>query len=278
MIQFFRKELDPLYEKPELAAIMRIFFRYACELDSMRLHDPNGYKLTESQILKCFYGIKDLKKYRPVQYITGETEFAGLKLNVNESVLIPRPETEELTYLIANECKEAASILDVCCGSGCIALGIKKMLPLVEVTACDISEPALTLARGNAINNQLTVHFYQQDIITQSVLSNTIPDVIVSNPPYIPDFEIHKISDNVRNFEPHLALFVPGDNALVFYTKILNDIALKANKKVKIYFEIHPPYARELENQCLNMGFVSTEIRKDFSGMDRFLSTEFYPR
>src|SRR5690606_3584650 len=181
-----------------------------------------------------------LKEHKPLQYITGETEFYGMKFFVNENVLIPRPETEELIEWILKDVENKnLQILDVGTGSGCIPIVLKKHLLDAEILAIDISEKALETAILNAEFHKTEINFLQTDFLNMSFENLPEFDIIVSNPPYIGETEKSEMDENVVKFEPHSALFVPDENALVFYIKIIELAKLKLKPKGKIYVEIN---------------------------------------
>lgn len=224
----------------------------------------------QQHVIESF--IKKLKNFVPIQYILGETEFYGLPFYVNESVLIPRPETEELVDWISKENNKSAGlhILDIGTGSGCIVISLKHEFTHSKVDAFDISEKALETAQSNAILNNLEVNFAQVDILNAPV-STTKWDIIVSNPPYITEQEKVDMLPNVLDHEPHLALFVPDNDPLLFYRKIAQFAQQHLQPAGKIYFEIN----RSLGKQCMDLlseiGFQNIELRKDISGNDRMV-------
>ena len=219
--------------------------------------------------------IEKLKIFTPIQYVLGECEFMGLRFEVDPSVLIPRPETEELVeWILASQNNtNSVSILDIGTGSGCIAVSLKCMLPKAFVTAYDLSNDALALARKNAEINEVTVDFRQQDIL-QPETENGEWDIIVSNPPYIPNAEKVEIQSNVLNFEPHLALFVPDNDPLLFYRKIIEFAAMHLKAGGQLFFEIHRDRGQEVMQLLSEAGFAEIELRKDLSGNDRMLKAE----
>ena len=216
--------------------------------------------------------IKRLKKFEPIQYILEETEFYGLRFRVNNSVLIPRPETEELVDWIARDNKDKTSlrILDIGTGSGCIAISLKHIFTTAEVFAFDISEEALAVAKRNAEINNLSVKFSKIDILNPEEIS-TRWDIIVSNPPYIPDAEKAEIQPNVLNYEPHLALFVPDNDPLLFYRSIAIFAKEHLNRGGELYFEMHRDTAKAGAELLSEIGFKNVELRKDISGNDRMI-------
>jgi release factor glutamine methyltransferase len=212
--------------------------------------------------------MQELLQHKPVQYVLHETWFCGMKLYVDENVLIPRPETEELVEWIVSEVKEG-KVLDIGTGSGCIAIALKKKLPPLDVTGCDVSEQALAVASKN---KQADVTLIQADILdSQSWTSLPSPNVIVSNPPYIPLKDKNLMRDNVLQYEPHIALFVEDNDPLLFYRAI----AAFAKKNLlpggAIYVEIHEDLGSGVQEIFRANGFTRTVIRKDMQGKDRMV-------
>ena len=229
--------------------------------------------------------VEELKKYNPIQYILGETEFYGLKFNVDKNVLIPRPETEELVDRIIKEKKSPlgllqkkernCKILDIGTGSGCIAVTLAKHLPEAEVFALDISDKALDVARQNAIKNQVDVHFFQHDILKDEPLpfpfSSLTFDCIVSNPPYVTLKEKATMERNVLDYEPHQALFAPQENPLLFYERIADFARNCLKEDGSLYLETSSLYGRASAKTLEDRKFRSVELLKDISGNDRIL-------
>jgi release factor glutamine methyltransferase len=222
--------------------------------------------------------LQRLAKNEPVQYIIGETEFYGRKFKVNPSVLIPRPETEELVAWVVADYRAQTqhSFLDLGCGSGCISISLAKELPDNQVFALDISEPALALAQENALLNQAQIKFIQADILQLSPdfsYQNQLPafDCMVSNPPYVRAREKAQMSANVLDFEPELALFVADDTPLIFYQKICQYAHYQLVKGGNIYFEINESLAKEMTQLLNSEGFESIELRNDLRGKPRMM-------
>lgn len=220
-----------------------------------------------------FYAAQNrLLKHEPVQYIVGETEFFGLTLFVNEDVLIPRPETEELVQWILDDCEQEANllrILDIGTGSGCIPVSLAKFLNNAKISALDISEKALSTARKNAKLHQVEVNLIQADILQQESLDEKF-DIIVSNPPYVRELEKQQMQRNVLEHEPHLALYVKDEDPLIFYRKITKLAKEGLNANGRLYFEINQYLGAETEIILKKEGF-KTELRKDIYGNHRML-------
>ena len=218
-----------------------------------------------------------LLDHTPVQYVLHEAWFYDMRLYVDESVLIPRPETEELVDWVVRDARNLEleirhSALDIGTGSGCIPLAIKKKLPALDVYACDISEAALNTAKKNAIDQQLSVHFHLLDILSPGD-RDQLPmfDIIVSNPPYIPQKDKDTMAANVLQYEPALALFVADDDALLFYKAIADFASVHLNKNGAIYLEIHEDKGESVINLYRQRNFSNIELRKDMQGRDRLI-------
>ncbi len=264
--------------------------------DYLLIHDEREKKSTTERILLHYYGLLPLdialnKEFEfekksaeidrcielvnintPIQYILGETEFYGLSFCVNEDVLIPRPETEELVDLILKSNKtEDLTLLDVGTGSGCIPISLKYNRESWNITSIDISDKALIVAQDNAVEHNTDILFVHDSILLPEKIVGEKYDVIVSNPPYITEAEKSKMHDNVLKHEPHLALFVDNYTPLVFYKAILTYAKTHLNDKGKVYFEINEHFGSEMKRLCLEMGFSNIYLRKDLSDRDRIV-------
>ncbi len=280
VLRFFREELFDSYEKDELESIITYCFEVFLNMDRTAMLIRSDDTVTESELLKFNFAIKDLKKHKPIQYILGQADFYNLKFKVNEHVLIPRPETEELVYLIIKECRDKNAgdqelkILDIGSGSGCIPIALKKNLPSSKMTSIDISNEAVEVAKQNAKLNDVEVEFIVDSILdVKSKISDadSLFDIIVSNPPYICISEKENMNRNVLDHEPHLALFVKDNDPLLFYSAI-SDFALKhLNENGRIYFEINQAFGPETMLLLENKGFKNIELLKDISNNYRTL-------
>lgn len=211
----------------------------------------------------------------PIQYILEEADFYGLKFKVNSSVLIPRPETEELVHLIVKKYKnQAINILDIGTGSGCIPISLQKNLPLAKNSAIDISEEALEVAKENAKINRVEVSFFKDDALNLLTSKYPVFDVIVSNPPYIAMSEKNEMENTVTAYEPHLALFVSDENPLIFYDKIGDFALTNLSKQGFLYFEINQALAEETKKLLEQKGFKA-QIIKDINNNNRMISAQF---
>jgi release factor glutamine methyltransferase len=214
----------------------------------------------------------------PLQYVLQEAWFYGMQLYVDERVLIPRPETEELVDWVIKDSGNwepgtgNGGLLDIGTGSGCIALAIKKNLSAIEVHGCDISEAALQVAKKNAADQRSTIHFYQADILSVTA-RRQLPlfDIIVSNPPYIPQNDKEDMSLNVLQYEPHLALFTEDGDPLLFYRAIAGFAKDHLNKNGIIYLEIHAEMGSNIIDLYQHEGFTRIELKKDMQGRDRMV-------
>ena len=219
--------------------------------------------------------IRRLKKNEPIQYIIGIETFGGLTFEVNQNVLIPRPETRELVEWIAEDCQleDPCKILDIGTGSGCIAISLAKLLGQAEVEAWDVSEGALQVARRNAERNQVDVLFRTMDVLGD-VPEGMQYDVIVSNPPYIAEKEKPQMEHNVLDWEPSIALFVPDEDPLLFYRRIAQLGGSMLKKGGSLYYEINQAYGQETMEMLASMGYQSIELRKDAWGNDRMVKAK----
>jgi release factor glutamine methyltransferase len=275
--QWFLKSLEASYPEQERHAIGHEVFRHFLGLGPAERVVGQNLPLSEAQEKTLVRVIEQLRQHVPLQHITGIASFYGLDFMVNESVLIPRPETEELVQWTLQTIEEAfgnfsaaLNLLDVGTGSGCIAIALASGLPNVQIMACDISASALELARENAAKNQVEVSFFFCDILNDTPYISGL-DLVVSNPPYIRESEKPLIQPNVLNFEPASALFVSDDDPLVFY----RTIARKAQAWLKpggwLLFEINESLGSETK-QCIEKeGFVNVELKQDINGRDRMV-------
>jgi release factor glutamine methyltransferase len=272
-IQYINSELAGLYPDSEIEGFTRIIFEVVCGWSFTEQVVKKHEKISATDFEKIEAIILRLKIFEPIQYILGETEFYGLKLKVNPSVLIPRPETEELVQFITKSNLPGNSIiLDIGTGSGCIALALKSQLKNAEVFGVDVSENALEVARKNALENSLDVGFFQSDILKWNEFEWKNFDVIVSNPPYIRESEKLQMHSNVLNFEPENALFVTDADPLIFYKSIAAFAKKHLTKSGILFFEINENLGLEMNEMLVDFGFCDIEIRKDINGKNRMVS------
>lgn len=277
IISFFKNELKDLYDDKELNNIILWTLEHYTGLPKTRLLVQKEYRVSESVLLKIKFAINDLKKFRPIQYILGETEFCNLNFIVNENILIPRPETEELVKWITDDNKgsDCLSLLDIGTGSGCIAISISNIMKNWKIDGFDISEKAVEAAVENNKRNNSSVSFSVFDILNKSNWDKAGNyDIIVSNPPYIPQKEKASMSKNVTEFEPDIALFVPDDSPFVFYEKISDFASEKLNNNGQVYFEIHENYSQELLRIFEKKNFKEVQIRNDINKKPRMIKLQ----
>ena len=254
-----------MYDEREATSIARMVVQHHLDIDLSQLvvrYDEECCIEGLEQI------ISDLQQGRPVQYILGEAEFCELRLGVGEGVLIPRPETEELVYNVAQHAKPNSRILDVGTGSGAIAIALAYKLPEAEVVAVDISPMALAIAKRNAERVGVDVNFVEADALGDLTSLGEF-DVIVSNPPYIPQSDISEMRANVVDYEPHNALFVPDDDALCFYRSIAENASKMLSDEGSLWFEIYEAYGAEVCAEIGRCGFTRCEVIKDANDKDR---------
>jgi release factor glutamine methyltransferase len=276
----FTDSLKAMYEEDEAQAIFLIALAHATKFNRAAYLLKKEELIAGENLRKLEAILSMLIAGKPIQYITGETLFYGLPFKVNPSVLIPRPETEELVEWMISVCSSSfqtqnsklLTILDIGTGSGCIAISLKKNLPNAKVYALDITADTLETAQQNAILNEVEVEFISDDILKpQSVILNTQYDVIVSNPPYIKEDEKPAMHDNVLANEPHRALFVSNEDPLIFYNAIA-DFALKnLTKSGLLFLEINEYLGQQTANLLKDKGFTNIELRKDMQGKDRMI-------
>lgn len=275
VLDFFHDQLDNLYGSGETDAIAKSVFEYYLNIKRSEFPVKLNENINQSDLIKVYDAAKELATGKPLQYILKEAWFYNLKFKVNEHVLIPRPETEELVDLIVKENGNASSFLDVGTGSGCIPVSIKSVNQKANVSACDISKDALKIASENATVNKTEVHFVETDILNSNETERNIIssfDVIVSNPPYIKISEKESMHKNVKDFEPHLALFVNGNDDIIFYKKIIDLCDQKLNREGRLYFELNPLTSDHVKEYAEASGiFKSVELIKDLSQSVRFL-------
>ena len=269
-----KDKLTSIYDDRESAAIAHEVMLHITSLDKTSRLIQKDTAFTQLQQEQYVHALNELQKGKPLQYVTRESYFMGRKFVVDEHVLIPRPETEELVQWIAddNHISSYISILDIGTGSGCIPVSLKLLLPGSTITACDISENALETAALNAKNLSADITFIGLDILDTEQQNNlSVYDVIVSNPPYIPVSEKENMHSNVKDFEPEIALFVDNDDPLLFYRAIAQLGKTHLNSPGCIYCELESSHAAESKQLFEQMGYSNVEIRKDMHGNWRML-------
>ena len=273
-VQLITGQLSNYYPAEELDSFTYLIFSHLMGFKRFESHTKSEVEIPSHLAPQIYDIIEQLKQHKPIQYILGTTDFYGLPFYVNESVLIPRPETEELVHWIVQDfTKQKSRIIDLGTGSGCIPVALAKNLPDAEVYAADISEEALEVAGKNAKQNEVNIHLLKLDLLSEDWPDTGLFDVIVSNPPYVTIDQKDRMDVNVLDFEPYLALFVPENDPLVFY-KAISRFAVKHLKtRGSLYFEINEALYSETEKAVSNLGF-STELKKDINGKYRMLKAK----
>lgn len=270
----FTENLSSHFTTSEGAELYSIFIEKELGYNKFQQRQSENEILSEKQIENFRALISELKTGKPFQQILGETEFYGLKFFVDEHILIPRPETEELLELAIEKIKarslksEVIKILDIGTGSGIIPIVLKKHFPQAEISAIDFSEKALKKAKRNADFHEVEINFIHQDYLNADLTE--IYDVIISNPPYIGKEEEVEIADSVKEFEPKMALFSPTSNALIFYEKIAKDCENHLAKNGLVFLEINQKLGNETRELFVDV-LSEVELLKDISGNERFV-------
>lgn len=282
---WLKEKVKNFFSAEELPEIMFLTLNFITGLSKTQQHVFPEKELSGQQFQMLLLSAQKLETGMPIQYVLGEADFFGLKFEVNPAVLIPRPETEELVSWVlegkgdkesgdlrSGEREKAISILDIGTGSGCIPISIKKNWPEATVSGLDISAEALQIAQKNALRNQVEVAFFQQDILNfHPVKEASKYTIIVSNPPYILPSEQQQMQNNVLDFEPAQALFVPENDPLLFYRAIANFAAINLGHNGLLFFEINEKFGLEIVGLLKQKGFVEVELRQDFRGKDRMV-------
>ena len=271
--KIYHNELDAVYGEAEVDSFFYLAIEHFLNLERFVLALQPNLVIEKSEEQPLFETLSQLRLEKPIQYILGSTQFMELDFKVNEHVLIPRPETEELVRWIIDDHKSVQSrkltILDIGTGSGCIAISLAKYLKKTQVYALEISESALEIAKENAIENQVDIEFIHGDILKLDKLEVKF-DIIVSNPPYVRMLEKNKIKSNVVENEPGIALFVSDDDPLVFYKKIVRFAVLNLKNNGSLYFEINQYLGKETK-KLFEAYLSEIELRKDMFGNDRMV-------
>ena len=269
---YFRSQLKKVSSVEQSDDFLKRITQNYFGWDAVKFGLEPDYQLSDFELSKLSIALRDLEREKPLQYILGTSHFMNLDFEVNSFVLIPRPETEELVEWILKNENDASpkTILDIGTGSGCIAIALKQGAPNWKISAVDVSEKALLVAKKNAKNNELDVEFYLEDILDEPSWPIGL-DIIVSNPPYVLPSEKGKMKNNVLAYEPDLALFVPENDPLLFYNRIIEFGQKNLNQGGALYFEINPIFVKELYSFLKNHNFESVEVRKDFLKKPRMI-------
>lgn len=279
-IQKHFSSISHLFGEDEAVLILQRIAEHIIKLPYAQIR---GKVLSEQNLITATAFLNDLKKGKPLQYVIGEAWFYKYAFKVNESVLIPRPETEELIEWTLShirnrkEANDPLHILDIGTGSGCIPITLKKERPKDIITSVDVSSEALQTAHQNAVQHNTDIIFQLMNFLDESSWEKFEKfDIIISNPPYIPINENEKLSEHVREFEPSAALFVPDKNPLLFYEKIALFGKEHLKEKGNIFVEFHQDFANETKSAFEKWGYQKVETRKDISGNERMLNARFY--
>ncbi len=280
----FFNSLKNIQEEQEIESFFFILTEYLHNLKRVDVALNPNFELSDAEVDKWNTILAQLQQEKPIQYITGEAWFYGLRFEVNENTLIPRPETEELVEWIFNSPNihhpSPLNILDIGTGSGCIPISLKANLPQANVSAIDVSEKALEVAKRNAELNKVEINFIEANILEVEDLSQ-LPspiihhpssyNIIVSNPPYVRNMEKQEIKKNVLDYEPHLALFVEDTDALLFYRKIAQLALKNLLPNGLLFFEINQYLGKETVELLESLGFKNIELKKDIYGNNRMI-------
>jgi release factor glutamine methyltransferase len=272
--QHIRENIQAACPEPEAGAIAQLVLEHVLQKSRVQLRLAQQEEIGAAQEQEIQQILERLKRQEPVQYVLGVAHFYGLDLQVDERVLIPRPETEELVDLVVREHKgqEGLQILDICAGSGCIPLALAANLEADRVYGLELSEGALKVARTNAKQLKLPVVWLQQDVFEPILgIARHSLDIVTSNPPYVMEQEKALMRPNVLEFEPHLALFVPDEDPLKYYKRIAALGAELLKKEGRLYFEINEQYGEEVRQLLLQAGFGQAEVVKDLFNKNRIV-------
>ncbi len=281
IIALYHEELDGLYGSGEVGVFAEMLCEEYLGWDKVRLLTNKTQNIDQSDLLRFHWALEDLKRHRPIQHIIGHVDFCGCRIEVSPDVLIPRPETEEMVQSIINENSSLIThhsslsnsrFLDLCTGSGCIAIALKKALPTAEVTAVDISGNALAMARRNAELNGAPITFIQADLLDPAFsFQHPTFSIIVSNPPYVRNCERAQMSANVLDYDPPQALFVPDDDPLLFYRAIADIASHCLTADGLLAVEINEALADETCSLLGRHG-LSPTLHTDFRNKPRWIS------
>ncbi|HLO73625.1 MAG TPA: peptide chain release factor N(5)-glutamine methyltransferase [Flavobacterium sp.] len=271
----FFNSLKNIQDDQEIESFFFILTEYLHHMKRVDVALNPDFEISDEEVEKWNTILSELQQEKPIQYITNEAWFYGLRFEVNENTLIPRPETEELVEWIIQSQKskvksQKLEILDIGTGTGCIPISLKANLPQANVSAIDISEKVLEVAKRNAASNKVEINFIQTNILEVEDLNQPF-DIIVSNPPYVRNLEKQEIKKNVLDFEPHLALFVEDTDALLFYRKIAQLSLKNLSLNGLLFFEINQYLGNETVELLENLGFKNIELKKDMYGNDRMI-------
>jgi release factor glutamine methyltransferase len=276
IFQYFRNRINSIYTLDEAESISFLILKEYLGISRMDvITNKSDLRVSKPKWSYCYEVLDRLERHEPIQYIIGETEFLGCRIIVNPTVLIPRPETEELVDLILKENRERGNlvVLDICTGSGCIPIALASNLPSSSCYGLDVSEQALDTAKGNATLNNVSVQFEKIDILKGRLpFSPVVFDIIISNPPYVRESEKTKMQKNVLDYEPSLALFVSDSDPLIFYKRIIEGTIDRLASNGKLYLEINEKFGQEVSQLMKRGGFTDIRLIQDLFGKDRFVT------
>ena len=271
---YFRKILSEFYSNREIDTFFKILIDFYFDWKSTFIGLNPNYVLDSNQLQKLKFALAELELGKPIQYVTNQAFFLNNDFYVNDSVLIPRPETEELVKWVLDDINEykitSPHLMDIGTGSGCIPISLAKANREIKLTAIDLSKEALIIAKKNASKHKVKIDFVQEDIQSLSHLNRTF-DIIVSNPPYIHPDEKKDILPNVLNHEPHMALFTPNNDPVYFYRLIINFASKVLKSLGGLYLEINPKFLELLKSNFSSRNFSEVEVRNDIFGKPRML-------
>ena len=271
---YFRKILSEFYSNREIDTFFKILIDFYFDWKSTFIGLNPNYVLDSNQLQKLKFALAELELGKPIQYVTNQAFFLNNDFYVNDSVLIPRPETEELVKWVLDDINEykitSPHLMDIGTGSGCIAISLAKANSEIKLTAIDLSKEALIIAKKNASKHKVKIDFVQEDIQSLSHLNRTF-DIIVSNPPYIHPDEKKDILPNVLNHEPHMAIFTPNNDPIYFYRLIINFASKVLKSLGGLYLEINPKFLELLKSNFSSRNFSEVEVRNDIFGKPRML-------
>lgn len=275
VVKHYTEQLKPVFGLQESQQIVLDLLKYLFDIDRIKMALNPKIRLNESELLDIHFAVKDLLKNKPIQYIIGKVNFCEHEFSVNQNVLIPRPETEEMVGLIVKAFKQKddnLTIWDIGTGSGCIAISLALALPKSEVFGFDFSEKALKIAELNKQNLKANVNFALDDILKpKSSYLNDKVDLIVSNPPYVCESEKQFMQPNVLDWEPASALFVSDDNALIFYKQIIELASKQLVVDGMLWMEINEKFGSVIKQLFVENKFSEVKVISDFRGKDRFV-------
>jgi len=272
IISLIKSELNNYYPSREINSFIYLILHHYFKYSKVQIQLKQDKEINDTIVARIFANIEELKTFKRVQYILGQTEFYNLPFIVAPGVLIPRQETEELVdWILAENKNQYQNIADIGTGSGCIAISLAKNLPKSLIYALDNSADALSITRRNSKLNHTKIHISYFDILKHHIPFDERFDIIVSNPPYVTEKEKQLMHPNVLNYEPEEALFVPNDDPLLYYRKIV-DFALKHLKKGgKLYFEINENFGKETALLLEEKNFQNIQLKKDINDKYRMI-------